>query len=239
MYGRDVAEIHDQLYELRGKDYAAEAKLVAEVVRARVPHAACLLDVGCGTGAHLVHLRESFDRVEGLDYSDAMLAVARRKLPAIPLHLGDMRAFDLGRRFDAVVCLFAAIAHCGSDSELTGALTCLRRHVDDGGVVVVEPRWFSENFADRYVAGEVVETADGRIARLSHTVRAGDMWAMEVQFLIARKETGIRHVRETYRHKLFSRAQYEQAFAGAGLTAEYLEDVQDGRGLFVAQTAKG
>jgi SAM-dependent methyltransferase len=239
MYGREVAAVHDDLYRLRGKEYPAEAKYVAEVVAAHVPGASSLLDVGCGTGEHLLHLKDLFERVEGLDLSADMLEVARTKLPGTPLHQGDMRDFDLGRRFDAVVCLFASIAHSQSVAELTATLTCFARHLADGGVVVVEPRWFAENFADGYVAGDVVEADDRTIARVSHTVRDGDMWAMEVHFLIADRDGGIRHASETYRHRLYTRAEYEQAFAVAGFEAGYIEGVQGGRGLFVGRRREG
>ena len=239
MYGPDVAAIHDDLYELRGKDYADEAAYVAAVVRSRAPDARSLLDVGCGTGAHLIHLRKAFDHVEGMDLSEAMLAEAAAKLPTTPLHHGDMHAFDLGRRFDAVVCLFASIAHTASVAELTSTLRCFARHLAEGGVVVVEPRWFREQFVDGYVAGDALDTGHGVITRVSHTVREDDMWVMDVQFLVADTARGIRHFGEHYRHRLFSRAEYEEAFTAAGLEVEYVEEVQDGRGLFVGRLLAG
>ncbi|QFZ21440.1 class I SAM-dependent DNA methyltransferase [Saccharothrix syringae] len=239
MYGPEVAPIHDDLYVLRGKDYPAEAEYVTKVVRERAPHARSLLDVGCGTGAHLVTFAGLFDHVVGLDLSESMLAVAGGKLPGVPLHRGDMRSFDLGRRFDAVVCLFASIAHCASVAELTGALRCFARHVAAGGVVVVEPRWFRENFLDGHVAADVVEAGGTTISRVSHTARDGDMWDMDVHFLVADPKSGVRHVSERYRHRLFTRAEYEGAFAAAGLDATYTEGVQGGRGIFTAVPAKG
>lgn len=44
------------MYEATGKDYAAEATGLHELIQARRPGAASLLDVACGTWAHLTHL---------------------------------------------------------------------------------------------------------------------------------------------------------------------------------------
>jgi dTDP-3-amino-3,4,6-trideoxy-alpha-D-glucopyranose N,N-dimethyltransferase len=238
VYGHDVAEIHDDLNRSRGKDYRSETAYLTEVIRGRQPRARSLLDVGCGAGGHLEHFVELFDRVEGLELSEDMLVAAKAKLPDSPLHQGDMRAFDLGRRFDAIVCLFGSIGHTMNDGELRGTLECFARHLADGGVVVIEPWWFLEKFIDGYVSGDVVTSGPRTIARISHTVRSGDVSTMDVHFLVADPETGARHFAETYQHKLFSRDQYESAFAAAGFDADYVEDVQGGRGIFVAVVGK-
>ena len=99
-------ELYDLFYEW--KDYRAEADTLRELIEARNPEAASLLDVACGTGTHLVHLRDRFE-VAGLDIDPGLLSVAREKLPDVPLHRGDMRDFDLGRQFDVVACLFSSI----------------------------------------------------------------------------------------------------------------------------------
>ncbi|RSM81633.1 class I SAM-dependent methyltransferase [Kibdelosporangium aridum] len=239
MYGRDVAEIHDDLNTSRGKDYRAETQYITGVIRGRQPGARSLLDVGCGAGGHLEHFAEVLDHVEGLELSEDMLAAARTKLPDVPLHQGDMRAFDLGRRFDAVVSLFGSIGHTWNDDELRETLECFARHLADGGVVVVEPWWFLEKFIDGYIGGDVVKTEKRTIARVSHTVRSGpDTSNMEVHFMVADAQNGVRSFAETYKHKLFTRAQYESAFVAAGFDVEYIEDVQGGRGIFVGVMGK-
>lgn len=61
--------------------------------------------------------------VEGLDLSPTMLAMARVKLPDVPLHQGDMRVFVLPRQFDVIACPFSAIGYVRSLDE-TGTLRC-------------------------------------------------------------------------------------------------------------------
>ncbi|MEU5987395.1 class I SAM-dependent methyltransferase [Spirillospora sp. NPDC047418] len=233
MYGPDFAEIYDPVYTLRGKDYAAEAAQVTEVILARRPGTASLLDVACGTGAHLAHFGAAFGHVEGVDVSAPMLEVARARNPGTGLHLGDMRGFDLGRRFGAVTCLFTAIAHQESAAGLAATLRCFARHLEPGGITVIDPWWFPETFLDGYVAADVLKPDHRTIARVSHTARDGaDASLMTVHYVVA-DAAGARHFTETYTHRLFTRAAYEGALRAAGFAAEFIEAAPSGRGLFV------
>ena len=98
------ARFYDAIYSF--KDYGKEATRIDALIRERRPKARKLLDVACGTGLHLQHLREGYE-VEGLDLDPKLLKFARERLGEVPLHEGDMRDFDLGRRFDAITCLFS------------------------------------------------------------------------------------------------------------------------------------
>lgn len=231
MYGPEFAEIYDHVYTLRGKDYPAETKYVTEQIRGRLPEASSLLDVACGTGGHLRYFDELFQHVEGVEISEAMLSVARDRMPGIPLHQGDMRAFDVGRTFDALVCMFAAVAHQSAD-ELAGTLRCFARHLRPGGVVVVEPWWFPETFLDGYVAADVLTPDHRTISRVSHTRLQDGASHMDVHYVVA-DAGGARHFVESYVHQLFSRELYERTLREAGFTTEYIEGAQSGRGLFL------
>lgn len=65
-----------------------------------------LLDVGCGTGNHLVSLRERGYAVAGVDGSEEMLEHARRNNPGVELKLSDVETlpFQTGQ-FDFVICI--------------------------------------------------------------------------------------------------------------------------------------
>ncbi len=75
---------------------------------AGLPPGASILDIGCGSGEPIAHylLSHGF-RVTGLDSSPSMIAICRDRFPAAEWLVGDMRAMDLGRRFDAVLAWYS------------------------------------------------------------------------------------------------------------------------------------
>ncbi len=135
-----IAEYYDVLHE--DVDYAAECTLLEKVVAGvlrRQP--ATVLDLGCGTGNHAVILADRGHRVTGIDASAAMLRVARakargRRNPAFVR--ADMRRFDLGRTFDAAICMDGAYTHLLTERDLLAHLRTVRRHLRPGGVYVFE-----------------------------------------------------------------------------------------------------
>lgn len=133
------AELYDAVGQVTGRDAGREAARVRaawqRVLQLERPR---LLDVACGTGQHLMHLRDHAD-VEGADHSGAMLNVAARRLPGVPLHLQSMERLDLPGDYDVITCLLSGIAYPLGDTRLHMALRRMKWHLRPHGVLVVEP----------------------------------------------------------------------------------------------------
>lgn len=214
------------------KRYSEEAEQVARLIRARVPEARTLLDVACGTGAHMLYLAEYGFACEGLDLDEELLSIARDRLPGTPLHIGDMQDFDLGRTFDAVVCLFSAIGYADGVKGLNRTLTCLTRHVRPGGVVIVEP-WLSPEV---YQVGKehamFVDLPDIKLARMTVSRVEGRASVLDFKFLVM-ADGKIQRFEESHRIFLFTDEEYRQAFLAAGLEVEVDTEGISGRGLYI------
>lgn len=240
MYGPELADVYEAVYRNRGKDWKKEAQFIAELIRDRLPAADALLDVACGTGAHLAGFAELFDRVEGLELADSMRAVAERRLPGVPLHAGDMREFRLPTKFDAVTCMFTAISYVETLAGMRSAVRCMAEHLVPGGVLVIEPWWFPEKFIDGYVSGELVRDGDRTIARVSRSTNESGVTRLDVRYVVA-SAAGITQFTEIDRLALFTLEEYLGAMEDAGCTAEFQPPdpagrdaiVPAGRGLFV------
>lgn len=232
MYTR-LADLYDVIYAK--KDYATEARLIHGVIDrcARTPRRErrMLLDVACGTGVHLSHLRTWYD-VEGVELSPWMLTVARRRLPDVPLFQYDMRHFDLGKRFDAVTCLFSAIGYMRSVTELRRAIATMARHVLPDGLVIVEPWFTPERFTDGHVHADVTEGDGLKVARVSVSRREGEVSVLDMHHMVASRN-GVERFFERHEVRLFTHEQYLSAFAAAGLVTVFDADGLDGRGLYV------
>lgn len=236
MYPAELAESYNRVYLGRGKDYAGEAADAVRWIRHHAPGAASLLDVACGTGNHLRFYAEAFDEVAGMDLSQDMLAVAKESLPGVPLHLGDIRDFDLGRTYDAVSCLFA-VGHLQSAEELDAALARMAAHVVRGGVVVVEPWWSPDTFDARHVSAELFDDRQPVLARMSHSVRTGRRVRTDVHCMAAHPEAGVRHSSHSFELTLFTREEYEAAFTRCGLSPVQVEGAPWDCGLLLGVRA--
>ena len=213
------------------KDYEAEAGAVVALAEQYSPGARSLLDVGCGTGAHLAHLSKRYSRVAGVDASAAMLDEARHSYPTIDFHDGDMRTFALAERFDVVTCLFSAVGYMTTEPDLDAAIANMAAHLAPGGVLLVEGWITPDAFLPDHASAHSAVGDDTAVARVMISRRHGDISIIDAQYVIATLD-GIEHVVEEHRLGLFTFEQYRAAVERAGLRYAREEGLT-GRGLHV------
>lgn len=214
VYGRS-ADAYDLIYDGIGKDYRAEAAEVAALVRERRPAARTLLDVACGTGAHLLHLQDTF-AVEGVELSAHMADRARDRLPGVPVHEGDMRLFDLGRRFDAVTCLFSSIGYARTPEDLGRAVAAMTRHLEPGGVLVVDAWLTPDAWADGHVDAVAAMDEGRAVARTSRSYRMGRTSILDMTWVVT-TPAGTDTFPERHELGLFTNDETRASLEGAGL----------------------
>ncbi len=229
MFSR-TARLYDAIYGTF-KDFAAEAERVHELVQARRPGARTLLDVACGTGAHLAHLAGRYE-VEGVDLDPAMLAVARERLPSVPLHEADMVGLDLGRRFHAVVCLFSSISYVRTPDRLERAVASMASHLEPGGVLAIEPWVLPEHWEPSRFHAVFVDEPDVKAARMSVAPPLAREMTLEFHYLVATRE-GVDYFVEPHVVGMFEHDEYLGALQAAGLEPEHDSVGLMGRGLYV------
>ena len=224
---------YDLLHAARGKDYRGEAEHAVSRIRRHRPDARSILDVGCGTGLHLQAFTDLGFEVEGVELSPDMLAVARHRVPTARLHEGDMRAFRLGRRFDAVVCLFSAIGYMTTLADLAAALATMGDHLVDGGVLLVEPWLTPETWHDGLVFAESATAGGLAVGRVSRSWREGDQSLIEMHYALATTERTWAFD-EIHRMGLFTTDEQLPVYRAAGFDVEHETPGVTDRGLFVA-----
>ena len=228
---RQSAQVYDAL--CRHKDYEGACLKLRDIVRRVAPDAASLLDVACGTGRHLEYLQRDF-RVEGVDLSPEMLALARGRCPDVRFHEASLVDFDLAGRFDAVTCLFGSIGYARTPDELDRAVGNMVRHLGAGGVLVVEPWVTPSEFVTGRLVCDTVDDPDRKVARLYVTRREGQVSVFDSHYLIATPD-GVEHFTEREELGLFTDGQYRDAFSKAGLEVVDASSDLFGYGLYVCR----
>jgi SAM-dependent methyltransferase len=227
---RKSQRFYDAIYGW--KDYPAEVERLESAIRARHPQARTLLDVACGTGKHLELLRDRY-RVEGVDLDPEMLDIARARLGSgVPLHLGDMVHFDLGKRFDVVTCLFSSVAYAVTPERLASAIAAMARHVAPSGVLVVEPFFAPDEWEPGHLNANFVDEPNLKIARLTLSGPPASPITLTFHYLVGTPD-GIEHFTEDHEVGLFTPAEYVEAFRASGITPQYDPQGLMGRGLYV------
>jgi len=216
------------------KDYRRESQRLESIAR-RLGRAGrtAWLDVACGTGRHLEYLSRRHVSM-GVDASPEMLQIARRRLPGVRLVLGDMRTFRVNRRFDVVSCLFSAIGHLRTKAEVLATFTNFGRHLNPGGVAIVEPWILRSAFRTGYIHLRTYQDPSITIARVASSSRRASRSIIHYHFLIGESGHDVRYFEETDVGLLLSREELVQLMKRAGLRPRFLSrGFLPGRGLLL------
>ncbi len=179
MSGYDLLASH---YDAATGDSLTEAAFVSDIVRQVNSRAVTLLEVACGTGTIIEQLADRY-LVSGLDISAPMLAVARAKLRAgTALHQADMSSFQLGEKYDAIVCVYHGINHLLTFASWKSFFACASAHLNDDGVLIFDVLTVDTLMA-MADAPAIVQEFDGNYLLLTVST-AGDAlfdWQIEVR----------------------------------------------------------
>ncbi len=128
-----------------------------------------VLDVGSGPGREVAYLHRAGYEAAGLDNSQEMLSWARALYPGLTFEYGSQSDFDLGRQFDALICVGSTFLYNFTNAEVLASLRCFRQHLPEGGLLYLDMRnaaffltgegrrWLTEELTERRaINGETV-----------------------------------------------------------------------------------
>lgn len=147
-----------------------------------------VLELGCGTGRVLIPTARAGIEISGLDCSEHMLARCRERLEdqseeiqkRVFLTQGDMREFDLGRRFSLITIPFRPFQHIVETSDQIRCLNAVHRHLLPEGRLVFDlfcpsiPFLADENAYNEAGEEPDVDLPDGRVMRRRIRIAARD-----------------------------------------------------------------
>jgi ubiquinone/menaquinone biosynthesis C-methylase UbiE len=159
-----IAEGYDRHHEYLRDFFGYDT----EFLLATLPPGARVVDIGCGTGRHLVALSRHGYRMTGVDLSPHMLARAAKKLERLGLsaELLNADACDLGRladaSFDCAISMFSTFGLIRGRRLRRRALGEWRRVLAPGGVLVLHVHNVWHHLRDamgrRWLAGSLLRS---------------------------------------------------------------------------------
>jgi SAM-dependent methyltransferase len=174
-------DVFAPFYDAVQGDRADHAAYIRSLIEDHHAQAKTLLELACGTGSVMKQLSSAYD-VTGVDRSEAMLAIARRKLPEARLVQGDMTTVDLGQTFDVVLCAFDSINHLLRFEEWEAVFDRTLAHLNDGGIFVFDVN--TEGQLERFSAQPpLTQWFDGRNVMILDVSAATDgtyLWMVRI-----------------------------------------------------------
>ena len=140
VFGNEYSTVYDMLYE--EKDYEAECNFLEDIFETHGLNVKKILDLGCGTGGHLIPLLNRGYEIIGVDRSAYMLRSLRKKMDKLSLDCelieNDICSLDLGVEFDVVISMFAVMSYQTTNKELSVACMNAHKHLKSSGAFIFD-----------------------------------------------------------------------------------------------------
>jgi ubiquinone/menaquinone biosynthesis C-methylase UbiE len=227
-----LAKYYDKVYSF--KDYLDEAvRLQNLIIKYLESGGNSLLDVACGTGLHLKHLKDDFS-CTGVDASKSMLKIARKNAKGVTFKEADMKTLRLGKQFDVITCLLSSIGYVKTAASLEKTIRNFSKHLKKGGLTLIEP----SHAKSVYVSGEpritTYDRKDAKIARINYANFRQTTAVLNMHILIAERGKDAKYFVDKHELGLFGINNTLRIMKAAGLKSKYLKNgLMPGRELFV------
>ncbi len=138
------SKYYDLIYD--DKDYKKEALYIHKLIKTFNNSAVNILDLGCGTGKHLIELSKLGYKGVGLDQSISMIDYANSNLKSLSSHIknildfqvSDIKHFNCNQYFDVITCLFHVINYLHTDNEYRSTIQNISLHLEKGSIFIFD-----------------------------------------------------------------------------------------------------
>ncbi|MCL1996544.1 MAG: class I SAM-dependent methyltransferase [Defluviitaleaceae bacterium] len=121
-------------------NYAQWGVFIDNIIKAHMPKASLVLDLGCGTG-NLTTLFPHYEMI-ALDISTDMLMVAREKAESLGQNVlflnQDIRSFELYGTVDACICTCDCLNYILEQDELLQTFRLVKNYLNPNGVFIFD-----------------------------------------------------------------------------------------------------
>lgn len=184
------AHLLDRMY-FYGKQrerYMQECRFIHDAM-SRYTRGKTMVDAGCGTGIHMMLLRDLGYTMAGFDLREEMVAVARQRNPDAAIVQGDMRSYPLDGRVDGIISMYGAINYLETEEGLDATFAGFLEHLNPGGIAIIDTRhypnldervyvWSNDEYtlAKRWIKRPQTRTS---LYRVFYTIPAEGIMVME------------------------------------------------------------
>lgn len=140
----NYSKYYDLLY--KDKNYNEEADFIHTIISQNCPSAKNIFEMGCGTGLHAIALAKKGYSIDGIDFSDEMLKIAKKRLlkasktisSKLSFLFGDVRKFSSKKKYDVVISVFHIGSYMTTNDDLQAFFNTASRHLSKDGLFIFD-----------------------------------------------------------------------------------------------------
>lgn len=140
----EYAKYYDLFYE--NKNYSDESLFIKNLI-SKYGHKSkqdiSILDMGCGTGIHVLELMSYGFGVEGTDISSDMIGLAKKRSERAGKNIhfyneSFQTANKINKKYDVVLALFSSINYVLTDADLDESFKNIHHLLNEGGILIFD-----------------------------------------------------------------------------------------------------
>jgi SAM-dependent methyltransferase len=219
---KEFADIYDEsIASYDNRVYDNFLNIINSAIKKYNPKTKTILELGCGTGNILFPLSKHYETT-GLDNSNRMLEIAKKKDKSSKYILSDMTSFKLGKTFDIVLCIFDTINHVKTFTGWEKTFQNAYEHLNKNGLFI-----FDFNTQAKF---EEFRTKRrnwhhfGKVILLSETYLSGDSLIFDDTIIKKYPDGKCKVYRETIAEKTFELKNILKALIKTGFNVKKVID---------------
>ncbi len=223
----DYCSYYDLLYQ--DKDYEGEVKYIDNLIQrfrgVRKGDTVSVLELGCGTGKHASLLNAMGYRVHGIDLSDEMIEIAKKKeCHELSFTSGDVRHYRDDTLYDVVISLFHIASYQRTNEDLKQYFETASIHLKSGGVFIFD-FWYGPAVLTQKPETRVkeAENEDYRVIRTVRSILLPNENAVDVHYTIHaynKANPMLKTIQETHHMRYLFLPEVRQLLKDTGFSVE-------------------
>lgn len=130
-----LASVYDESFSKNFYEkYFAFIKWCIEKNKIKDPQ---ILDLACGTGSLIEKLKKYFP-IQGVDQSEEMLNIAKKKNPDITFFCQDFINLETDKKYNIIICTFDSINYLLNTADLTKAIKNVSLSLEYSGIFIFD-----------------------------------------------------------------------------------------------------
>lgn len=204
-----------------------------ELVENYNPNASSILECACGTGLILNKFKESWKEVFWIDLSPRMIERTKKLIWDEFVMEADMTNFDLGRKFDVVLCNYNSICHLTTEEKWVDFFKTAKKHLNDKWILIFDITTIFE--FESLVEDFTLSKDFGDDTLCLKVLKEWDLYCREIKMFKKLSDGRYDLVREIIKEKSFEVSEVKSMLNKQGF---FIDSIEDYHNIEVSSTSE-